>query len=73
MPKPRIGHESGRDEEGDTTDDRHPVGEQQGPLVAELRTASQDDDELNGTADGGPDSEDRQDGRDAHGRGHAER
>lgn len=61
-----------RDEERDTTDNRHAVGEQQRPLIAELRAAAENDDELRRTAHGCPDAEDRKDGRNASGRGHPE-
>jgi hypothetical protein len=71
--QPRMGDDSRRDEEGDTADNRHPIGKQQWPLVAELRPAAEDDDKLHRTADGGPDAEDREDRRDASGRGHTER
>jgi hypothetical protein len=61
-----------RDDVGDTGDHRHAAGEQHRPLVAELRTAAEGDDELRRTADGGPYAEDREDVRHAPGRGNAE-
>jgi hypothetical protein len=46
------------DDERDTEKDRRAVGEQQRPLIAELRAAAEGDDELRRTADDGPDAED---------------
>jgi hypothetical protein len=59
-------------DEDDAAEDGHAVGEQQRPLVTELRTAAQDDDELRRTGDEGPDAEDHEHIRLAPGRGDAE-